>query len=668
MYSYTHDSETGGLLLNSTPTGYSKEPRPVYAAELDILGFDAFWEYEKQNEIPYLWAEHNEYFYRGQHVAKVKGGDLRTKPKIEILAEINENLRRVDIAAMNKKNSELLEVIEKAALKRIFDVYKRHREKVDVFYVAFSGGKDSLVLLNLVKQALSKEQFVVVFGDTGMEFPDTMQTVAAVEKQCKWDGIVFLRATSVYSPQESWELFGPPARRLRWCCSVHKSVPQTLKLREYLHKNDYTGCAFVGVRRPESLARSKYEDESFSAKVQGQHSSNSILHWTSAEVWTYSYFRNLLVNDAYKKGHLRAGCIICPTGGGKDDYMRQCCYSDEFGCYTDIIKRAISGDENKKKHYVENDNWRARLNGRDIQANEKLRPRYIEKVEKGFFLIEVKMPRTNWQEWAKPLGKLGYVQSRNRKVAETEYTLLFDGKEYKFYLVCDFNCDNYTVRIDEQILKNNPAFAKLFKCMFRKAAYCVGCRLCECNCRFGCISFEKGLTISCKHCKNRDCYNVDEGCLVANSIRIPIGKSMRDEVKINCFTHAPKPEWVRDFFEKKHGFWTDNNLNPNLQVPAFKRFLRDSCLIDKDDRTTPTFAVVENIGNDTATAWGIILSQFAYNPEMQWFIENLEFGIDYTRQEFVDMLLAKSNCKKNDTSYTFGGHKCMFLPRRGGKV
>ena len=57
MYSYTFDVETGGILLNSTPTNFSKEPRPVYAAEMDILGFEQYWEYDKQNDIPYMWAE-----------------------------------------------------------------------------------------------------------------------------------------------------------------------------------------------------------------------------------------------------------------------------------------------------------------------------------------------------------------------------------------------------------------------------------------------------------------------------------------------------------------------------------------------------------------------------------------------------------------------------------
>lgn len=43
MYAYSWDSSTGGLLLNSSPLTFSKEPRPVYYKELDILGFDGSW-------------------------------------------------------------------------------------------------------------------------------------------------------------------------------------------------------------------------------------------------------------------------------------------------------------------------------------------------------------------------------------------------------------------------------------------------------------------------------------------------------------------------------------------------------------------------------------------------------------------------------------------------
>ena len=45
MYAYTHDPETGGLLLSDELSQFSKEPRPVYAKELDILGFNQIWNY-----------------------------------------------------------------------------------------------------------------------------------------------------------------------------------------------------------------------------------------------------------------------------------------------------------------------------------------------------------------------------------------------------------------------------------------------------------------------------------------------------------------------------------------------------------------------------------------------------------------------------------------------
>lgn len=50
MYSYTYDNETGGILLNSSPQAFSKEPRPVYSKELDIYGFGAYWNYDENDD------------------------------------------------------------------------------------------------------------------------------------------------------------------------------------------------------------------------------------------------------------------------------------------------------------------------------------------------------------------------------------------------------------------------------------------------------------------------------------------------------------------------------------------------------------------------------------------------------------------------------------------
>lgn len=111
MYAYEYDIDTGGLLLNSMPLMMSKEPRPVYYKELDILGFDKFWNYEKDDIFPYMWAEANNYFYRGRKVAQTKGGSCFTAPEIIILEEPEPNgepLKFVDIPAMVEKNREIL--------------------------------------------------------------------------------------------------------------------------------------------------------------------------------------------------------------------------------------------------------------------------------------------------------------------------------------------------------------------------------------------------------------------------------------------------------------------------------------------------------------------------------------------------------------------------------
>ena len=137
MYSYGWDTETGGLLLNSSPSLMSKEPRPMYAAELDLLGFNKHWRYECQNDVPYLWAEANKYWYRGRLIAETKGGDLYTAPEL-IIHEDGLELQPIDLATMSMKNRELLTIIEQETVKRIYAVWRKWKGQLDVFHVAFT--------------------------------------------------------------------------------------------------------------------------------------------------------------------------------------------------------------------------------------------------------------------------------------------------------------------------------------------------------------------------------------------------------------------------------------------------------------------------------------------------------------------------------------------------
>ena len=617
MYEYKYDAETGGIILTDTTSLISKEPRPVYAQELDYLGVDDYLIYEKQQDVPYMWAEAARYIYKGEVIFNTKGGSLYEKPTLEFAMK-EENgervrvipngtvLEKIDIPAMVEANRDSLAIIEQITVKKIYDVYKRRQKSLDCFHVAFSGGKDSIVLLELVKKALPRSSYMVVFGDTKMEFPDTYELVDIVEKQCKEEGINFYRAASHFEPEESWRLFGPPSRVLRWCCTVHKAAPQTLKIREVLGKNDYVGMDFVGVRAHESATRATYDEENFGKKQKGQYSHNPILEWTSAEIWLYIFSHNLPINNTYKKGNSRAGCLFCPMGGGKSDSFRYLCYKDEIDKYTDIIRDTIA-DKNIST-YITNGGWIERKNGRDIIGNES---KYAEEIIGDNLVITIKNPSTDWHEWIKTLGDISF-----------EYNIEQIG-------------DGYRITVPKQYDKSSEC--KLFKQVFHKAAYCVRCGVCEANCRNGCISFKDGLTITnCLHCKQ--CHNIDDGCLAYHSRQLPKngGRVMKS---INTFAdHAPKIEWVQNFFEKGNEFFTDNSLGP-MQISMFKRFLSDAKLAEKN-KTTQFYDVVTRLGWESEEAWGLILVQLAYhNPQIKWYIDNMPINETFPRQYLEDKLV-----------------------------
>lgn len=630
MFGYEFDAEPGGLLLNDSTPNSSKEPRPVYATEMRMLHMDEWFAFEDQNDRPYLWAEAASYYYRGELIARTKGGSLCEAPVMDYLVASNESgekvpavprgyeLQPVDVDSMVAKNADMMAIIEQVTVKKIYDYWKRYQKRLDCFHVAFSGGKDSMVLLELVKKALPHNAFMVVFGDTKMEFPDTYKLVNIVEQQCKEDGIAFYRAASHLGAEEAWRLFGAPSTVLRWCCSVMKSTPQTLKIRDILGKDNFVGADFVGVRAEESIKRSEYEFESYGKKQKGQHSQNPILDWNSAEVWLYIYSRKLPINEAYKKGNTRAGCLFCPMGRGKADSFRQMSYPNEIEKFVSII-RDMTDDPNIET-YISNGGWASRKNGRDIKNNPE---RYIETERDGKLYIRVISPKTDWREWIKTLGDLPFDFS----IVETA-----DGYEVGF-----------------PIEYNKTVLGKRFKQVFRKAAYCIGCRVCEVNCVFGCIDFSNGLKITnCRHCQQ--CHEVDEGCLMYHSLEQPKNGGRVMKNSLNSYAdHAPKPEWIDDFFDKGKEFFSNHRLGP-MQISIFKKFLTNAGLIVKEE-TTSLYDLVKSIGKNTDAAWGLILINLAYNNvQIKWYIDNMQVQEANARNSLEDILKAEGVSDKDARS------------------
>ncbi len=109
-------------------------------------------------------------------MAEAVGGGFYTKPEIKIYRE-GIALEPIDVDALWKENERLMLGLEKTSMDFILKTYNEYSEKGMAFAVAFSGGKDSLVLLDLVSRQLSPDKFSVVFSNTGMELSTTLKSV-----------------------------------------------------------------------------------------------------------------------------------------------------------------------------------------------------------------------------------------------------------------------------------------------------------------------------------------------------------------------------------------------------------------------------------------------------------------------------------------------------------
>ncbi|MGN0683554.1 MAG: phosphoadenosine phosphosulfate reductase family protein [Oscillospiraceae bacterium] len=658
MYQYTWDEETGGPLLTTEQAKFSKEPRPVYCKELDILGFDRYWNYPKDDSAPIMWAEANNYIYRGRTVARTKGGSLYTAPELVILEEPEPDggeLRLVDTDGMAAKNAEILETLVQETIQKVYNTYLEYKNKVDLFYVAFSGGKDSVVALDIVQRALPHDAFMVLFGDTQMEFSDTYAVIDKTEQWCNEQGIRFVRAKSQFEPDYTWNTIGPPAQKMRWCCSVHKTAPQILLLRQITKNPHFRGMAMMGVRADESVTRSRYDELNFGTKHQGQYDFYPILKWNSAELYMYIYQKKLLLNETYKRGNSRAGCLVCPMEAVKNTWFKEQSYAgsptdrNTTTFYNEIImNKTIAKDlpPNNQKEFMEIGVWKSRHNGSKLSSPSNL---YHEERIESELIITLDKVSADWREWLKTLGQLNFLPNNiveifcdgNRYIMEYNYT-----DEKHFFRLRGLGSTQKEIY-----------FLSWLKTVLRKSAYCIKCRVCEANCPNGFIHMtESGFNIDDKCTKCKKCYNINSGCVVAASQSLP-KEGNRMNGSIDQYKNMGiRYSWVEEYFKKKDDFWENNGLGKDM-VKALKLFLRHAMVTEKD-KITPFGELVAKLGTNSASAWALMICNLVYTPQFNWWVMNIDTHRSYTSKEIDEMLkeLLTANSRKNVIS----GFKMIF--------
>ena len=204
-------------------------------------------------------------------------------------------------------NADILQEIEREAITFVKQTAQDYHLPL---VVAFSGGKDSLAVLLLVKAALPNQSFHVIFINTGIEFPETIENVYTTTSQFGLENQLLVKNVDEDQFFRVLDLYGFVARDYRVCCKSVKLGPTSQLIEEHFPD----GClSFIGQRRYESHRRSASKRIWKNPWVPKQVGASPIHTWTAMMIWLYIFQKKATYNPLYEAGFERIGCMFCPA-------------------------------------------------------------------------------------------------------------------------------------------------------------------------------------------------------------------------------------------------------------------------------------------------------------------------------------------------------------------
>ncbi|HAK87609.1 MAG: hypothetical protein A2X55_08800 [Nitrospirae bacterium GWB2_47_37] len=174
--------------------------------------------------------------------------------------------------------------------------FLREHEPPEGYDVRFSGGKDSIVMYDIVKK--SGVKYIVHYNFTTIDPPEVTRFMLTNYPEIKW-----LRPKKTFF--QYMLSAGLPTKKKRWCCD---------KLKHRVHPRGGPKRIIVGIRSEESpkrAQRGRIVWNKDSRKMQYC----PIFHFDEDEVWEYIESNNLSYPDLYNQtggNFKRLGCVVCP--------------------------------------------------------------------------------------------------------------------------------------------------------------------------------------------------------------------------------------------------------------------------------------------------------------------------------------------------------------------
>jgi len=252
---------------------------------------------------------------------------------------------------LKQKQSLPLEAKIKMSITRIKAFYENLDGDV---YVSFSGGKDSTVLLHLVRSIYPDVK--AVFVDTGLEFPEIKRFVRSFENvEILKPKMPFPQVLEKYgypviskeNAQKLEEIRNTKSDKLKnkrlygdekgngklpekWkfaidatfkisgkCCNIMKKNPA----RDYEKKSGLK--PFIGTMASDSwLRRSNWLENGCNSFNSGKEKSNPLSFWLESDIWDYLKGFKIPYAEVYDMGYERTGCVFCMFGLEKDETDR----------------------------------------------------------------------------------------------------------------------------------------------------------------------------------------------------------------------------------------------------------------------------------------------------------------------------------------------------------